>query len=345
MDALLAPPIAPAFTVVAVQDNLGESGSSTALSFKTGDTVQVLAWGEQGWWHGKILGSDIPGWFPSELVQPNVPAGVLATSDFTPPEGSTVGLAFTAGQIIEVLGWGEQGWWWGQISGTESPGWFPSELVQPYVPPEQFRPPKKEPEAPQPVEKAPQEVEETRKGAASWIKETLESLNLDPEATLAEAAAFAQSSQIVDPAPVGPQLPQGVAYPPVPRGLPPGCELPGLQIPSASSMFLAPPGPPPGPSPRRPRENPLRAMNTPAAFDAAARHITGVLESEKPTEDDYMQYMGFQKDGRMGRGARANHEVTQISCFFNYEQWCEQRNQAKREKALKEQNDRKRQRK
>ena len=42
---------------------------------------------------------------------------------------SQTGMKFEAGQVINVLEKGEDGWWWGEVQNSESEGWFPASYV------------------------------------------------------------------------------------------------------------------------------------------------------------------------------------------------------------------------
>lgn len=46
---------------------------------------------------------------------------------------SKAGMKFEAGQLINVLEKGEDGWWWGEVQNSESEGWFPASYVSPLL--------------------------------------------------------------------------------------------------------------------------------------------------------------------------------------------------------------------
>ena len=41
------------------------------------------------------------------------------------------GMKFDAGQLLNVLEKGEDGWWWGEVQNSEVEGWFPATYVSP----------------------------------------------------------------------------------------------------------------------------------------------------------------------------------------------------------------------
>lgn len=137
---------------VTIADYIG--AESNSLSFKEGESVQVLEKSEEGWWYVNIKNKE--GWVPSTFIEkttnkpdrpkppqprkiskPNpqpTPVKVSkdtyrATGDYETPAYEDSGISLITGEYYEVLERTDTGWWYVQCGSQE--GWAPSSFLEP----------------------------------------------------------------------------------------------------------------------------------------------------------------------------------------------------------------------
>ena len=134
---------------VTISDYSGDEGS---LSFREGESVEVLEKSDEGWWYVTIKGKE--GWVPSTFIEatnskpdrPNKPPQPVARkpgpggtkltensyraiSDYSAPVYEDSGLNLKEGEIYEVVEKTDGGWWYIQYNDKE--GWAPSSFLEP----------------------------------------------------------------------------------------------------------------------------------------------------------------------------------------------------------------------
>ena len=134
----------PAFVTIA--DYTSDDPSS--LSFKDGETVEVIEKNEDGWWYVNIKGKE--GWVPSTFIEaaspkpprPSPPTikrqqpqqssedSAVAVAAYKPLAGEDSGITLVKGRSYKVVTKNEGGWWFVKYGSQE--GWAPSSYLESY---------------------------------------------------------------------------------------------------------------------------------------------------------------------------------------------------------------------